>query len=122
MTTEIAFDLFLDEHEAILDSELFEYINNTLQSKNASTTRLSVVKYENSENEIIFDKANSVDFFKNRENEKPEIKKINDKGSLFQNQNVTIQSEKYENPKNEIEFSQSIKKRMMFGYMNLLSN
>lgn len=123
MTTALAFDLFLDEHQAILDNEVKSHIENALnttdnQKNHKVFSRLSVVKNDNSEIKTL--KAKGI--FDILENENLEIKISNPKASFFRNQNVKSQSQISENPENEINFLEQVRREMTKGYMSLLSN
>lgn len=116
MTTALAFDLFLDEYDVLEDGKLFTHIKNELKSKGKTTSGLTVVK-------------NDTHKFKNPKNEINKIK------SLFKKEATEIEilknemsffeyGFKKENDISEIEVldSEKIRKDMMKGYMELLSN
>lgn len=115
MTTALAFDLFLDEHEVLLDNKLTDHINSEMKSWSKKTTNLTVVKNDNTENKMFFHKA---------KNEIPEIKFVFSEGSFFGNQNIDSQSDntENENPENEMKYLEKVRKDMTKGYMSLLSN
>jgi len=112
MTTALAFDLFLDEYDVLEEGKLLTHMKNELKSKGKMTTRLSVVKNDGLKNEI------------------PKIKSLFIKNEISENENLKNEisfldySFKIDNDISEIEIldSEKIRKDMMKGYMELLSN
>lgn len=97
MTTVVAYDLFLDK-KMIIENE----------TTNLHNVTLTVVGNDNFENEINNNKAEN----ENSKNEILEIKNLKNENLFSRNQNPKIK-----NPENE-----KIKRDMVKGYMQLLSN
>ena len=129
MTTALAFDLFLDEHDVLLDNKLTDHINSEMKSWSKKASSLSVVVNEKPENKMFFHKAKNDNsknemLFNKAQDEKPEIKFVFSEGSFFGNQNIDSQSNnpENENPENEMKYLEKVRKDMTKGYMSLLSN
>ena len=139
MTTALAFDLFLDEHDVLLDNKLTDHINSEMKSWSKKTTNLTVVKNDNPENKMFFHKAKNDNpenkmLFDKAQDEKPEIKSLFYKANsnILENDNseiemyldkartengVNVKFNTFEDEKNKNE----IRREMIKGYMKLLS-
>ena len=148
MTTALAFDLFLDEHDVLLDNKLTDHINSEMKSWSKKTTNLTVVKNNKLENEIKNHKAeneilkNKEPIIKNQNTNSIKVKNDNSKNVFYFHKancdkNKTINSEyeinkdKVYKLKNELSINdfnffekelKSIRKEMIKSYMKLMSN
>lgn len=111
MTTELAYNLFLDEHDAILDTELFNHIDKVIQSNYNLPLRISVVEDDDKVNKMNFRKSKKDEFLKNR-------KKMN--FEIYENE-IVLESKNIKSKKDEF-LKKGIRNEMIIGYMNLLSN